>query len=300
MDKKGKIGIALVGYNDGKYIEECINSLKSQTVQDFEIIYWDNASKDDSLEILQNYFPEIEVIKSNENVGFAKANNELIYNFLERGVEYILLLNVDTYSEENLLEWLLKYADCNTLTTVRITFDREHQKRWYAGGELLLRSGGARHLSLEVDSPQEVSFISGCCVLIHRSIIERYGYFDDQYYLYYEDTDWMMNAYINGVKMIYIPEPLLTHVVGGSGNGIVYPRKEYYITRNRLLFVKKYQKYIQTKTKTIIWEMIKDCITNKKKTKQLRIAKLMGIIDYCRKSRGKISTFALKMMKETE
>jgi len=257
VTKTPKVGIVLVGYNDEKYIVDCINSLLAQTYQNFEILYWDNASTDSSVEVLQNNFPTIDYVQSENNLGFAKANNLAVKQLLRKGAEYILFLNVDTVADSQMIEKLVDKADENTVTTARIYMDAHRRKVWYAGGELLLKEGNARHLQLSnTQDAQEVSFISGCCMMIHRNIIKKYGLFEHKYYLYYEDTDLCMRWFLNGVKMYYVPTAILWHKVGGSLGGGSNPIKEYYMTRNRLYFAKRYQRYSNLKLMPIIFRLL--------------------------------------------
>jgi len=123
VTKTPKVGIVLVGYNDEKYIVDCINSLLAQTYQNFEILYWDNASTDSSVEVLQNNFPTIDYVQSENNLGFAKANNLAVKQLLRKGAEYILFLNVDTVADSQMIEKLVDKADENTVTTARIYMD---------------------------------------------------------------------------------------------------------------------------------------------------------------------------------
>lgn len=281
-----KIGIILVGYNDEKYIVDCINSLLTQTYQDFEILYWDNNSEDCSIEVLKRNFPTIEYVKCNKNLGFAKANNRAIRKLYKKGIEFVLLLNVDTISEPNMLEELVKYTDDNTVTTAKITSDREHNNIWYAGGRIVFDEGRAIHTCKERNKQRNISFVCGCCMLIPINILKKYGLFDELYYLYYEDTDLSMKWYINNVNMLFVPTALLYHRVGGSLNGGDNPTKEYYMIRNRLFFVNKYKEYFSVDLKRLIKNELLDMVVKSKKSIRMKRAVLLGILDFIFNKRG--------------
>lgn len=284
----GKVGIVLVNYNGETYIKDCIDSLLSQTYKNIELLFWDNNSEDNSVNIVKEYYPNIHLIESKCNYGFAKANNIAVKNLLKMGVEYILLLNVDTVSDSHLIEYLLEIADEKTVTTAHIYINTKGRNIWYAGGELQLDIGKSRHLQLKSKNATKVTFISGCCMMIHKKIIERYGLFDTDYYLYYEDTDLCMRWFLNNINMYYIPEAKLWHRVGGSSGGIKNPLKEYYMIRNRLYFVEKYQQYIKEKKFLIIFSVLKEelsCISDN--DWKMKKAACMGFIDYIKKKKGK-------------
>ena len=104
-----KVSVVIVGFNSSKFLQECIGSLNKQTYEDFEIIYVDNNSSDCSLEILGK-FPKIKIIRSRENLGFAKGNN---LGIRQSEGEYIVLLNPDTVVNKDWLKSLVDSADKN-------------------------------------------------------------------------------------------------------------------------------------------------------------------------------------------
>lgn len=284
-----KVGIVLINYNGEKYIVDCMNSLQAQTYTNTEILFWDNNSSDASVEIVKRFYPHVHLIKSQYNYGFAKANNLAVKQMLNMGVEYILLLNVDTVSDPFLIERLLEKADVNTVTTARICMGKHGEANWYAGGELQLDIGNARHLNIKgCNKEKMVTFICGCCMMIHRDIIRKYGLFNAKYYLYYEDTDLCMRWYLEGVRMLYVPSVKIWHKVGGSMGGSRNPLKEYYLIRNRLYFVNKYRKFVKVNTKGVLCEVIKKkvlCPTGYNR-KVIR-AVYYGILDYYMGKMGK-------------
>lgn len=287
---KKRVGVILVNYNGEKYIANCINSLLNQTYQNIAIMVWDNHSSDASAEIVRQTYPRIYLVESKHNYGFAKANNLAVKKIfhIEAALEYVLLLNVDTVAEPSLIENLLSKADENTVTTAHIYLDKFGKQIWYAGGELQLDMGGSDHLYLKnCKEAQRVSFVSGCCMLIHRDIIKRFGLFDPAYYMYYEDTDLCMRWYMQGVRMYYIPQARLWHKVGGSIGGVKTPAKEYYMVRNRLYFMNKYKKYMGTRKIKIIFTMLKEVLSDFWEGRSSLIkAAVLGILDFYFKKMG--------------
>lgn len=285
-----KVGIVLVNYNGQIFIKDCIDSLLSQTHQNIEILLWDNDSEDNSVEFVKENYPNICLIESRENYGFAKANNLAVKRLLKMGVDYVLLLNVDTVADAYLIEYLLEKADSKTVTTAQIYMDRRGKSTWYAGGELQLKTGKSEHLQLKTKDATKVNFISGCCMMIHKDIIRKCGLFDPDYYLYYEDTDLCMRWYLNHINMYYIPKAKLWHKVGGSSGGIKNPLKEYYLVRNRLYFINKFQQLVKENEYMVISAIIKEELTFFSENEcKMKKAVCLGVVDYLIKKKGKIS-----------
>lgn len=288
----GKVGIILVNYNGAEYIIDCINSLLIQTYDNIAILFWDNNSIDTSVKIVEEMFPQIHLIRSRKNYGFAKANNLAVRKMyhLEPEVEYMLLLNVDTIADRYLVESLLRKANFNTVTTAYICMGKYAQSIWYAGGELQLDIGNARHLCIRnCTESVPVTFVSGCCMMIHSNIIRRYGLFDTAYYMYYEDTDLCMRWYLQGVKMYYIPEAKLWHKVGGSLKGEKNPLREYYMVRNRLYFADKYARHIKMKQMQLLYAVLKDELDNMNRYGyRMMWACFMGVIDFIFAKMGQV------------
>lgn len=287
-----KVGVILVNYNGEKYIANCVNSLLNQTYQNIAILLWDNHSSDASVEVVRHKYPQIYLVESKYNYGYAKANNLAVNKMfrIEAELEYILLLNVDTVAEPSLIENLLSKADENTVTTAHIYLDKFGKQIWYAGGELQLDMGRSDHLYLKnCKEAQRVTFVSGCCMLIHRDIIKRFGLFDPAYYMYYEDTDLCMRWYMHNVCMYYIPQARLWHKVGASVGGVRNPVKEYYMVRNRLYFMDKYKRYMRTRKIVIICAMLKDVLLDFSEYRGGMIrATGLGILDFYFKKMGPV------------
>lgn len=228
----------IVTYNGEKYIEDCIENLQSQT-QQIDILVVDNDSTDDTCEIITRKYPRVKVLETGYNSGFACGNNIGIQYAMERGYEYVLLINEDTFSDQMLVEKLLAYANCETAVIPKIYMNGSRTKVWYAAGKLDLKKRRALNCQKElVNSVTEVSFMTGCCMFIHTDIFRKVGLFDEKYFMYYEDTDLSMRMYRQGIKMLYIPDTYVWHRIQGKTRKEYYA---YYMTRNRLYFLKKYR-----------------------------------------------------------
>lgn len=265
------VTVILVNYNGKKYLKNCIESIKRQSYQNLSILIVDNASGDESVQYLQDNYPEIEVITCVENNGFAKGNNIGIEYAVKQGADYVLLLNVDTVIEPDLVEKLMASANAATVTVPKIYMDKRLMKVWYAGGEMDYVQGRSYHCNQAAEKENKaIGFACGCCVLIHRDIIKNVGVFDENYYLYFEDTDLSMRWLQHGITIMYIPAAKMWHKVGGSGGADGSLIKSYYMLRNQLYFMKKYQNEMQAKTWKKAFDMLKNGVIkehNKEKRK---------------------------------
>lgn len=289
MDEKSNcmdssVYVIIVNYNGQKYLKKCINSVMRQTYHNFKIVLVDNASNDNSVQLVKNTFSDVKIIRLKQNIGFAGGNNIGIRYALRQGTEFILLLNPDTIVEENMLDILITNADSKTVTAPKMYADKKKKKIWYAGGEIDYADGKSRHFTkVEPNDSKalDVSFVTGCCMLIHRDIIKKTGVFDDKYYLYYEDDDLCMRFMEKAVSMKYIPYTSLWHMVGGSVGGTKSPLKEYYMVRNRLYFMKKYEhKFVKSRLRVageLFWSEI---ICSHDKPINNRIMALYGLMDF--------------------
>jgi GT2 family glycosyltransferase len=192
----------------------------------------------------------ISLIKNSENRGFPGGNNVGIKFALEFfDPDYILLLNNDTVVDENFLGELIKNGDSRDDVGIlgpKIYFYDEPQTIWSAGCKISWKlSRGIQIGTNEVDKGQydeinEVEYVSGSAFLIKTEVIKKIGLMDEDYFLYFEESDWTLRANQEGFKSLYIPTSHIWHKVSRSGGGISNPIGLYYITRNRWIFMRKW------------------------------------------------------------
>lgn len=206
------ISVVIVNYNTEKCIQECIDSVLMQRQVSFEIIVVDNASQDDSAVVLENYGHKITLIKSQENLGFAKANN---LAFKSAQGDYLFLLNPDAFfTTENDLANILNYMRCNShygiVSTKILKNDRESLPEKYYPGQ--------KHLLLKEldDLPGEIAWVLGASLIIHGKLYALLKGFDEDYFLYSEDTDLCLRTRKAGYAIGYYPDVVVRHIGGAS------------------------------------------------------------------------------------
>lgn len=218
------------------------------TYNNYEIIVVDNDSKDKSVELLKNEFPEVNLIETGENAGVAKGNNVGIKAAIKLNCEYVLLLNNDTEVDSNMLTVMMKNADKNKLVTCKMYYYEPNTLLWCAGGKINWNKGTTTHFGQDeldngqYDESRYVEYTPTCCLLIHKSIFNEVGFMDENYFMYYDDTDFVARCNKKGYKIWYESSAKLWHKVSSSSGGAQSNTTIYYGNRNRLYFINKFYK----------------------------------------------------------
>lgn len=249
--------IILVNFNGSDDTIDCIISLNGLTYKNYEIVVVDNCSSDDSIEDLERAkaIYHFTLLKSNENKGFSTGNNIGIRYALEHNADYIWILNNDTLVEPGALEKLLTgftYDKKCGITIGKIFFEQNRNIVWYAGGAFDPWTARTEHwnygrIETSKQSICNVTFATGCCMLVSRQAIEKVGLFDEDYFLYEEDVDYSYRMTTQGYKMVYVPEAVIFHKVSAS-TGQASSVSQYYSIRNKYLLIRKYFRGIRKLT----------------------------------------------------
>ena len=245
---KPLVYIITVNWNGLDDTLECLESLRNITYPKYNIIVVDNGSIDNQADIIKGIFPDIELIKNVENEGFVIANNQGIELAMEKGAEYILLLNNDTTVKNDFLEILVKYAEQNSdvgILSPKILYYNS-DLIWSMGGAISYITGFSIMLGKGKNSKQyntiiEPDFISGCAMLIKREVIEELGLLDPVYFAYYEDADYSYMARKAGYKIKVIPNSVIWHKKSASagirgGKRKISDLQAYLWARNGIVF----------------------------------------------------------------
>jgi len=247
IQNKSKIAIVILNWNGYEDTSECIISLQNITYDNYKIIIVDNGSRQDDFLLLKKNFPEIEVIRSESNLGFTGGNNLGIEYAMKMHPDCFLLLNNDTIVEPNFIQPLLdvfeKEKDAG-ITAPQINYFYEPKKIWTEGGNISLVRGSGFAYSDRIESKikpdnKSVTFVSGCCMLIKKEVLEKIGLFDDNFFLYVEDADLCFRTIKADFKIFVSNNSRIFHKVSSSTNESLSQLPLYYVTRNRLYFAKK-------------------------------------------------------------
>ena len=243
--------IIILNYNEWKHTIECLNSL-SCIQEDCKIVLIDNKSTDDSIDKLEKWIQNqkelssnLIFIKSSENNGYAAGNNIGIkYVESQEDAQFIWILNNDTLIQEDTFKNLI---NCYK--------NLENENIALLGSKILnedfsIQSIGylnSKYTEDEIKSKSsiEVEHISGCSIFFRADKIKEIGYIPEEYFLYYEETDWMKHIKQKGFKIFTCLSSQLIHKHAKSTGGIYSPFVIYYMTRNQILFNRKYLNSIQ-------------------------------------------------------
>lgn len=243
-ETKPSVGVVLLNYNQDSYTLDCIDSLLADEYQDLRIVVVDNTQNGTLQSKLTGCrMDQILVIANDLNTGFCGGNNQGIRWHLEQGVDYVLILNNDTILERGCVSRLVKAAEeqpVPTVVTAKIMYDHDRTLIWYAGGHLDYLWGLGRHERFRehddgrLDSTRRVTYTTGCCMLVPRSVYEQFGLMKEELFAYMDDTEYSMRLHRAGVPIAYEPSAVLYHRVSGGKSPKDYsPAYLYYITRNR-------------------------------------------------------------------
>lgn len=229
--KNPKVSIIIVNFNGGKVFENCLTSLKKLSYKNYELIIVDNGSSDGT----ENYA----TIGFKKNLGFVGGNNEGVKRATGK---YILLLNNDTLVKPDLLHKLVKKMESNPSVGVLQPKIYLMDKKGYLdnAGSFLTKIGFLDHWGFnQKDSTQynmetEIFSAKGACMMIRKEIIEKIGLFDDDYFAYFEESDFCWRVWILGYKIIFYPKTSIQHKVGFTTKreDVTYLNYLYY--RNRI------------------------------------------------------------------
>jgi len=239
------VSIITVNYNQSKITMELLASLRKVSYSNIEVIVVDNASPSDNPDIILEQYPEIKLIKSQKNLGFAGGNN---LGILESKGKYLLFINNDTEVTVNLIEPLVEKLELNPeigVVSPKIKFFFNPEFIQYAGytpmNPYTMRNnliGYRQKDEGQYEKTSEMPFGHGAAMMIPRSVIEKVGLMADIFFLYYEEHDWFERIKKAGYKIYYVAESTIFHKESIS-TGKDSPLKIHYIARNRIVFMRR-------------------------------------------------------------
>ena len=254
------VSIIIVNYNTCKLTLECLKSVYQKTDGlSFEIIVVDNASSDNSVLKIQNAFPEVILIKSTENLGFGKANN-LGYKLSK--ANHILLLNPDTVLINNAIKILSDFL--NNMKSISIVggqlykadgITKTHSYSYFFPSiimELDILFNGLitriyDHFKIKCNQTYfEVAYITGADMMLRRSDLNEIGFFDERFFLYYEETELSHRFKLKGKLSAFVSKAKIIHLEGESFPITKYRNKKFLEGRNTyyLITSSKFYKFI--------------------------------------------------------
>lgn len=231
------IAVIIVNWNAREDLRVCLASLYAEPKPRLDCAVWvmDNASSDGSAAMVAAEFPMVRLCANTENLGFSKANNQVIAQTDSR---YVFLLNSDAAIHSGALEALVTYADSHANAGIlgpkvlnpdgTLQYSCRRFPSLGAGffrntylGRLFPHNKFARdYLMTDFDhaTDKAVDWVSGCAMLIRRETIRKIGALDERFYMYCEDVDICQRVWDSGQEVVYVPEAVVTHAIGRSSD----------------------------------------------------------------------------------
>ena len=225
------VSVLIVSYNTMEMTRKALSLLADSSRDiDMEVFVIDNASTDNSVEMLRKEYPNLTLIENRENVGFGRANNQALPFIAGR---YVLLLNTDAFVETDTISKTVQYMNaspqCGILGVKLLGRDGSLQPscRFFPTplNIFLKRTGFSRfftsvrmvdEMSWDHETIRNCDWVPGCYYLIRKEVIDQVGLFDPRYFLYYEEIDHCFAAKRAGWQITYFPYTSVVHIGGES------------------------------------------------------------------------------------
>ena len=238
-----EVSIITINYNGLEDTCALIESIPFN--ENMEVIVVDNASNNQEAEIIAQRYPQVNVIKSDRNLGFAGGNNLGIQ--AAQG-KYLFLINNDTIFKDFNINALIRRMDSSKeigIVCPKIRFAWGKNPIQFAGytplSKITIRNraiGFDEEDHGQYDTPHPSPYAHGAAMLVHREAIDKIGFMPECFFLYYEELDWSMMFSRAGYQIWYEPECTIYHKES-QATGQNSPLRTYYLTRNRLLLIKR-------------------------------------------------------------
>lgn len=248
-----KVAAIIIHWNQDTLTRETISSLLQTGYQNLRIILVDNGSTEGSCKKITEDFPEVLLVRTGENLGYAGGANLGFTTGFDSDAEYLLLLNNDVMFDKRFIEELLAVMEGDGGTNIglcvpKIYYFDEPQKIWYAGGYTDPKTGLCYHYGSghndgpEYSEQRDCTFANGCAMFMRREAFNKTGLFDTGYFHTGEDFDYSLRLLSNGYRIVFVPKAQLWHKIRSStgGKSLASYRYLYYEHRNRLLIMQKY------------------------------------------------------------
>jgi GT2 family glycosyltransferase len=256
--------VIVLNFNGEHLLPACLDSIAQQTNANIDTIVVDNASSDGSGALVAQKYPWARFLALDKNYGFTRANNIALRDAVDRGSDYALLLNNDTYGAPDFISEMLKVIHSDPRIGVvcpKIYFALQPEMLWYAGGDFSLWTGPSKHRGWkEIDHGQydqnhEITQGTGCAMLVRCNALQEVGFLDEQFWAYAEDLDWSLRFLERDYRLAFAPKARLWHMEGatsvksmGLGSQAI---RQFLSTRNLIFVARKHLRWWQVPTYTL-------------------------------------------------
>ena len=242
------VAVIVLNWNNWAVTAECLESLRRLTYPNARVLLVDNGSSDDSERILREKFPDVEILQTGSNLGYAGGNNAGMRRALEFGADYLCLLNNDVVVGPGFLEPLVAAMEADPRLGIAGGLQCSyHDPRLiqnsgayfsFITGRVCNANAGEADRG-QCDRQKEVDFISGAALLARAEMARSIGLLDDTFFMVCEDADWCLRARRAGWSVRFVPGSKIFHkerATRGSQPGMNW----YYVPRNQIWLVRRH------------------------------------------------------------
>jgi GT2 family glycosyltransferase len=237
-----RVAVVVLSWNGREDTLACLASLAGVDYPELTTIVVDNGSTDRTGEAVRALHPKVDIVRTEENLGFAEGNNVGIRRALELGADHVLVLNNDVEVDPGFVTALVEEAkrrpEAGALCS-KILYMDPHDLIWFAGATFDPRSGyNGRQVGYRerddgrFEAVTETDRACGAAMLVPRHVLEEVGLFDPDLFFYSEDVDWSLRARDAGYRHYVVPASKLWHKVSVTSGGENSPTTLYYGVRN--------------------------------------------------------------------
>lgn len=234
-----KVSVVIVNWNGLHHLKKCLPSLTSVTYKNTEIIIVDNNSTDGSIEFIEKEFNLCKIVKNKKNLGFAGGNNAALPYI---SGEYVLFLNNDTIVTSNFIdELVLVLKEDPSIGGVQSQIlSMDYPDRHDSVGAFLTNTGFLYHFGYfqkvneKYNKAIPLYTAKGACMMFRKNVIDKVGLFDDDFFAYFEETDFCHRVWLAGYSIYYAPKSVIYHKVGGTSNSMNNSFIQFHSFKNRI------------------------------------------------------------------
>lgn len=290
-----QVAIVVLNWNGKNDTLACLHSLDEQEDIEGKVILVDNGSVDDSILAVSGQFPDVTIIETGANLGYAGGNNVGISYALDKGFEYIMVLNNDTILAPQCISHLLQDLQLHSdaAAVAPKSFYLEAPDIIYFAGGRISRDGRTHHIgggsydAPKYNLPCDTEWLTGCAILFRSQSLQELGLFEPKYYVLFEDADWSLRARRTGYRLRVVPGATVWHKVSPSFGKTWSPLYRYYYTRNSFLWIErnfplqeKPRLYYSALKRAFNAAMLRTREVSPKDERLIRRSVWKGIVDY--------------------
>lgn len=251
MRLMNEIGIFICNFNKADMVVKCVQAIKNQTCQRFDLYVVDNASTDNSVELLkQTYGDSVSILQNSENLGGSGGFGRGIRTALELNYKYFMLVDNDAFLDKKAVEYLYEYLEEHEdvgICGAETLYLQDPTKIQDLGGKIDYEHfqwggivGGLVELPGESGVILECDYVASCSVMARTSAVRIFGGFPEENFIYWDDIEWCTKCWRAGYKVVVNGNAKALHDMSGGSKRNMF--LNYYANRNRYKFFAKYLK----------------------------------------------------------